>query len=218
MEQHADRFARQRDLVPLDRLQNTKITVIGVGAIGRQVALQLAAMGAKQLQLMDFDRVDETNIATQGYFATDVGELKVLATDKAVRMIDSSIQVESIADRFRPRYQVGEVVFSCVDSISARSAIWRAVRDRIQLWLDARMLGEVIRILTVGCHHGQDHYAASLFPAQEAQLGRCTSRSTIYAGSVAAGLLTHQFTRWLRGLPLDADTSLNLLSGEMSVA
>ena len=40
-----DRFARQQDLVPQDRLAELNATVIGVGAIGRQVALQLAAIG-----------------------------------------------------------------------------------------------------------------------------------------------------------------------------
>jgi phosphoglycerate dehydrogenase-like enzyme len=39
-----DRFTRQRELVPADRLVNITVTVIGVGAIGRQVALQLAAV------------------------------------------------------------------------------------------------------------------------------------------------------------------------------
>lgn len=33
-----DRFARQRDLVPMERLLQVGCTVIGVGAIGRQAA------------------------------------------------------------------------------------------------------------------------------------------------------------------------------------
>ena len=40
-----DRFTRQRELVPAERLAAVTATVIGVGAIGRQVALQLAAIG-----------------------------------------------------------------------------------------------------------------------------------------------------------------------------
>ena len=30
---------------------------------------------------------------------------------------------------------------------------------------------------------------------------------------IAAGMMVHQFTRWLRGIPVDRDTSLNLLAG-----
>lgn len=46
MQPPTDRFTRQADLVPRDQLQALTITVLGVGAIGRQVALQLAALGA----------------------------------------------------------------------------------------------------------------------------------------------------------------------------
>ena len=45
MTQELDRFERQSDLVPRQRLEQLKATVIGMGAIGRQVALQLAAIG-----------------------------------------------------------------------------------------------------------------------------------------------------------------------------
>ena len=51
--------------------------------------------------------------------------------------------------------------------------------------------------------------------AGEAQVGACTSRSTIYTASIAAGLMVHQFVRWLRGQPVDPDLSLNLLASEL---
>jgi len=31
-------------------------------------------------------------------------------------------------------------------------------------------------------------------------------------------MMVHQFTRWLRDIPTDCDTTLNLLSGELTVA
>jgi molybdopterin/thiamine biosynthesis adenylyltransferase len=119
-----DRFQRQADLVPADRLQGFSISVIGVGAIGRQVALQLAAIGARQLTLVDFDTV--------------------------------------------------------ADEASRRQ------------------------------------YGRTLFPQPEAQAGTCTARSTIYAASIAAGLMVHQFARWLRGGRVEADLSLNLLASELT--
>ena len=56
-----DRFQRQRDLVPLQQLTGIQATVIGVGAIGRQVALQLAAVGVSRLQLIDFDSAPDVS-------------------------------------------------------------------------------------------------------------------------------------------------------------
>ena len=65
----SDRFVRQQDLVPSDRLATQRATVIGVGAVGRQVAFQLAAIGVRRLQLIDFDVVDRSNVTTQGYYS-----------------------------------------------------------------------------------------------------------------------------------------------------
>ena len=212
------RFTKQADLVPETKLASITATVIGVGAIGRQVALQLAAIGARQIQLIDFDRVDVTNVTTQGYFADDIGEAKVLAAADTIRRLDSFIQVTAVEDRYRAKLEIGEAVFCCVDSISARAAIWRSAANRCQFWADARMLGEVIRVLSAADATAFGRYANSLFPQSDAQTGSCTSRSTIYAASIAAGIMVHQFTRWLRGVPIDFDTTVNLLAGEWIAA
>ena len=212
-----DRYARQQDLVPHDRLTDVRATVVGVGAIGRQVALQLAAIGVRQLQIVDFDVVDLTNVTTQGYWTGDVGRTKVEATKAAISGLDPSTMVETVCDRFRSPLDIGKAVFCCVDSITARAAIWRSASRRCDFWVDGRMLGEVLRILTVGSDQGRAHYPSTLFAQSEAQSGSCTSRSTIYAASIAAGLMVHQFTRWLRRLPIDSDISMNIFAGEYAV-
>jgi molybdopterin-synthase adenylyltransferase len=213
-----DRFERQQDLVPRDRLAALTATVIGVGAIGRQVALQLAAIGIPRMQLVDFDRVEATNVTSQGYWQGDFGELKVAATRKAIEAIDPTIVVDMCADRFRPKQPVADVLFCAVDSISARASIWRAVEHRCCFWADGRMLGETIRVLSAADETARRHYATTLFPQSEAQAGQCASRSTIYAASIAAGLMVHQFSRWLRDLPLDPDTTLDLLAGDLALS
>ena len=79
------------------------------------------------------------------------------------------------------------------------------------------MLGETIRILSGGDETGRQHYSSTLFSQSEALVGRCTAKSTIYTANVAAGLMLHQFARWLRGQVMDVDVSLNLLASELSV-
>ena len=217
MSSEKNRFQRQEDLVPRDRLAGIKTTVIGVGAIGHVLALQLAAIGVPQLQIIDFDVVDLTNVTTQGYLTADIGQPKVEATAAAIRQLDPAIVVECVRDRYRPRMEIGQAIFCAVDSIEARAAIWRSAGARCRFWCDGRMLGEVLRVLAVADGHGRDHYPTTLFAQSEAQPGRCTARSTIYAASIAAGLMVHQFTRWLRGMPVDRDTSLNLLAGEWAI-
>ena len=184
-----DRFTRQRELVPHGKLAELTATVIGVGAIGRQVALQLASLGVRRLQLIDFDDVDAGNVTTQGYLKTDIGQQKVVATSYAVRRIEPDVRVETIFDRYRPKHEIGEVLFCCVDSIDARTAIWRSAGNQCRFWADGRMLGEVIRVLAVDSPEGGPKYAETLFRQAEAQRGSCTARSTIYAAGIAAGLM-----------------------------
>jgi molybdopterin-synthase adenylyltransferase len=213
----SDRFVRQRELVPASRLQEIIVTVIGVGAIGRQVALQLAAIGVCRLQLMDFDVVDPSNVTTQGYCARDVGIGKVEAMKRAIAELDPAIEVEVVADRFRPRYSVGNAIFCCVDSIATRAAIWRSIESRTSFWTDGRMLGETIRVLVVDETAGRSHYPTTLFDANVAEPGSCTARSTIYTANIAAGLMVHQFVRWLRGQRVDRDVMLSLLASELVI-
>jgi sulfur carrier protein ThiS adenylyltransferase len=216
MSDSSDRFARQAELVPRTKLAQLTVTVVGVGAIGRQVALQLAALGVPKMQLVDFDRVEATNVTTQGYLHDDVGSAKVHATAGALWDIDPLLDITTVEDRYRPQIQPGDAIFCCVDKIEARAAIWRSAGQRVQFWADGRMLGEVMRILAVADEPSRDYYPTTLFAASEVQAGTCTSRGVIYTAAIAAGLMVHQFVRWLRGLPVSRELTLNLLAVELT--
>ena len=154
----ADRDLRQREIVPPEKLAACRITVIGVGAIGRQVALQLAAMGTPRLQLVDHDVVEVVNLAPQGYFPADLGFPKVDATAGLARHINPGIEVEAIHTRFRRSTDdYGNVLFVCVDSIETRKLIWETVRHRVEFFGDGRMSAEVLRVLSVADAAGRAH-------------------------------------------------------------
>ena len=73
----ADRDIRQRDLIPPTRLARCHAVVVGVGSVGRQVALQLAATGIPAMTLYDPDTVGVENLAVQGFWESDLGVRKV---------------------------------------------------------------------------------------------------------------------------------------------
>jgi hypothetical protein len=210
------RDARQRDLLPPQRLAASRATVVGVGAVGRQVALQLAAMGVGWLQLVDFDTVETVNLGPQGYFESDVGLSKVSATAELCRRMNQDIQIHPHPERFRRSLAIGNVLFCCVDSIQTRSILWQAAKDRVELWVDGRMNAEVLRVLSAADPESRRHYPATLFDPAEAHQGACTARSTIYTASICAGLMLQQFSRYLRRLPIEKDSTLNLLAAELT--
>ena len=112
-----DRDIRQRDIVPPERLAEYRVAVVGVGAIGRQVALQLSAMGVARLQLIDPDTVEPPNLACQGYLQDDLGRPKVQATADLCQQINHGLEVLEMPQRFRRSMQIGKAMFCCVDSV-----------------------------------------------------------------------------------------------------
>jgi sulfur carrier protein ThiS adenylyltransferase len=216
-EQINERYIRQKDIVPADRLGACKATVIGIGAIGRQVVLQLTAMGIPWLQLIDFDTVEISNLASQGYLEDDLNKLKVDATSDLCWQINSNIEIQAVPERFRRSIEIGNVVFCAVDRIDVRRLIWQAVKDKVNFYCDGRMSAEVMRVLTACDFESRKHYPSTLFHAEEAFVGPCTAKTTIYCANIAAGLMVAQFTKYLRQLPIDADIQLNLLASEINV-
>ena len=211
------RIERYRDLLPTDRLGTTACTIVGVGAIGRQVSLQLAAMGIGRVQLIDPETVEEVNLGTQGYLQDDVGRPKVQATADLMQQLYHRLPVDEVHGRFARSLDIMPVVFSCVDSIQTRRHVWSALRERIELLVDGRMAAEVLRVITVHDGVGSDRYPETLFAESEALQEPCTARSTIYCANVAAGIMVGQFARWLRGMPVEFDMTLNLLALELTV-
>jgi molybdopterin-synthase adenylyltransferase len=209
-------FSRQADLVPMK--DGLICDVIGCGAVGRNVALQLAAIGVPHIRLFDFDDIDNSNITTQGFWRSDVGDHKVSAVAKHINEIDPSIVVEFWPSRWRPSYGLSEAVFVCVDKMSARNMIWEhnAHTGHRPFYVDGRMAGEVMRILTATDLPSREHYPTTLVTDDQAYQGRCTAKSTIYTANIAAGFMVHQLTRWLRGFTPSQDMGLSLLSMELT--
>ena len=198
--------------------------VDGVGAVGRQAALQLAALGVPRLALCDPDAVAVENLAPQGFWESDLGRPKVQAVADLARRQHPRIGVTAVAERFRSSFARGwpadrEVaVFCCVDSIRTRKGLWESVRASVAFFADGRMAAEVIRVLASGRPAEDDVYPQSFFGASAAYAGSCTAKSTICAASIAAGLMVGQWARWLRDQPVTADQTLNLLASELTVA
>ena len=215
--QMKERYSRQQDIVPPERLAACKTTVIGVGAIGRQVALQLTAMGIPWLQLTDFDTVEISNLASQGYLQDDLGKPKVEATARLCLQINNDLDIHEVKDRFRRSMEIGNVLFCCVDSIETRRLIWNATNDKLHIFIDGRMSAEVLRVLSACDIVSCEHYPTTLFASEEAYAGPCTAKTTIYCANIAAGLMVAQFTKYLRHLPVESDIQLNLLTTELNV-
>lgn len=79
------------------KLRNSKILIVGAGGLGSPVALYLAAAGVGRLGLVDFDRVDLSNLQRQVIHTKErVGSLKVDSAAKAIKELNPHVRVDKI--------------------------------------------------------------------------------------------------------------------------
>ena len=70
------------------------VAICGLGGLGSNIAIYLARVGIGKLILIDFDRVDITNLHRQQYKATQIGMYKTDALADNLREIAPYIELE----------------------------------------------------------------------------------------------------------------------------
>ena len=193
-----DRFLRQRDLLPPEKLAALRVTIIGAGAVGSFTCLTLAKMGVTDITVFDGDTVEEHNLPNQWYKPDHVGWNK---TDALWDIIVDFTGVELRAHSCHyTREPLTGIVICAVDTMDTRLLLWREVRKfKPDLYIDARMGAEVGKVLVV---HPSDpsscrRYEDDLYPSSEALHAPCTAKATVYCaaglgafiGGVVAGLM-----------------------------
>ena len=79
-----------------EKLKEASILLIGAGGLGSPSALYLAAAGVGRLGIVDFDKVDFTNLQRQIIHRTeDVGRLKVESAKERILSINPDAIVET---------------------------------------------------------------------------------------------------------------------------
>ncbi|WP_168564714.1 molybdopterin-synthase adenylyltransferase MoeB [Crateriforma spongiae] len=77
------------------KLKQASVLLIGAGGLGAPVAMYLAAAGVGRLGLVDFDRVDQSNLQRQIIHGTnDVGKPKVESAEQTLADINPHVRLQ----------------------------------------------------------------------------------------------------------------------------
>lgn len=74
---------------------NAVVAICGLGGLGSNIAISLARAGIGKLILIDFDRVDITNLHRQQYKASQIGMYKTEALSENLLEISPYIKIEN---------------------------------------------------------------------------------------------------------------------------
>ena len=81
------------------RFSSATVAICGLGGLGSNIAVSLARAGIGKLILIDFDRVDITNLHRQQYKADQIGMYKTEALTENLREITPYISLEIHTER-----------------------------------------------------------------------------------------------------------------------
>ena len=192
------RNSRYADLAGATRIEQLPIHVMGVGSVGRSLAIALATMGARNVTLFDPDVVEAVNTGTQGFSPMLIGQPKVEATAISMQHCNPDCAVVENQAR-RPISQPGpcDVLFVCVDNMTSRINIGCHVHSqpkgllvdtRIGL-LDARIIGDTPPL---------NVWKSTLFSEAEMERVPCALQITHFTALLATGWALAAMFNWFR--------------------
>lgn len=116
------------------RFEAASVAVCGLGGLGSNIAVSLARAGVGRLILIDFDRVDITNLHRQQYKASQVGEYKTEALLKNLREIAPYITLEIHTEKvteenYRKLLDDADIICEAFDNAEAKAMLVNRVLE-----------------------------------------------------------------------------------------
>lgn len=109
-----------------EKLKNAKVLVIGAGGLGCPVLMYLTAAGIGKIGIVDFDKVDESNLQRQVlYDVEDIGTPKAGAAKEKLSKQNPLIEIVSIPERLTVKnalqlFSGYDVIVDGTDNFSTR--------------------------------------------------------------------------------------------------
>lgn len=126
----ADQYSRTRLLLGaegLTKLRNARVAVFGLGGVGGYVAEALARSGIGQMDLIDDDTINLTNLNRQVLaLHSTIGMSKVEAAKKRIMDIDPTIQVRTFETFYLPEsaaqfdFSSYDYVIDAIDTVTGK--------------------------------------------------------------------------------------------------
>lgn len=140
------------------KLMDSKIIIFGIGAVGGNIALELAMAGVENITLYDCDEVESADVSRHMYFKEIyTAQDKVLVLKHELEKINNKIKVEIIKESMNPNTNVEKLIKSATFVVNT---------------LDEPYIGYTSsKISRICIKHKIPHYIAGGFDAHLASTG-----------------------------------------------
>ena len=112
-----------------------RVAVAGLGGLGSHIAVFLARSGVRHLHLIDFDRVDESNLHRQYYRIQDIGNYKTETLRKEIQAITSecTVAIDTVRvteENIDGLFKHDEIICEAFDNPVAKALLVNAILGR----------------------------------------------------------------------------------------
>ena len=143
-----------------DKVKNTRVLVVGAGALGNEVVKDLALFGVGRIFVVDFDQIEISNLTRSVLFREEDAynhSYKADIVAKRAMEINPQIKVTPIVGNLFSEvgfglYRSVDVVIGCLDSRIARYQLNRLCMRAGKIWIDGSIenLTGVARVYAPG--------------------------------------------------------------------
>ena len=118
------------------RFSSATVAVCGLGGLGSNIAIALARAGIGKLVLIDFDKVDITNLHRQQYKASQIGQYKTDALAENLSEIAPYTEMKAITarlseDNLTTLLKDADIICEACDDAEAKAMLVNGVLERL---------------------------------------------------------------------------------------
>lgn len=129
------------------KLNETQVTIIGMGGFGNHILVNLAGMGIHNIRFIDFDTVELSNLNRQFLFHENcIGKLKIHEAQSFIKHFNSNIKTEAINKEIKSQEDVEGIISNSDIVILAADQ----PQMKIQRWVNTVCLEKNIPFISGG--------------------------------------------------------------------
>ena len=155
------RYARHLALEGWDQnvMASSHVIIVGVGALGCEIAKNLTLVGCGELTLIDMDIIETSNLSRQMLFTgEDRGKLKAEVAAEKLAALNPDVEIAVYCEKFQDLplgiFEDADVISGGLDSFKARFALNRIAYELCKPYVDGAATGfkgNVQIIIPEGC-------------------------------------------------------------------
>lgn len=135
-EEWKEALAKRQGRALLEGFQKASVAVCGLGGLGSCIALCLARAGIGKLILIDYDRVELSNLHRQQYKPGQIGLLKTEALAENLKEINPYIRLETVTERiteenFSEILKNAQIICEAFDDPEAKAMLVNGVLEKM---------------------------------------------------------------------------------------